>query len=213
MLRYSGTLYAKLLSGPPTVHVSLRERNHPEWVLSTQKIELQGDGWHKYSYTLDVPPGKLWELKPADFVISAIDETRVLVDQVSLMPSDAISGMDPDIISMARAMKSPLVRFGGNFTSAYRWKDGIGPLDKRVSMLNIVWGIPEYNLFGTDEFLEFCRLIGAEPQIALNLGTGTPEEAGEWVNYVNSHWGDRNGGYCGSWAINCGATSRLIPDN
>ena len=194
VLRYSGSLYAKLLSGPPTVHVSLRERNHPERVLSSQKLELQGDGWHKYSYSLDIPPGKLWTLTPADFVISATDETRVLVDQVSLMPSDAISGMDPDVIGMARAMKSPLVRFGGNFTSAYHWKDGIGPLDKRVSMLNIAWGIPEYNSFGTDEFLEFCRLIGAEPQIALNLGTGTPEEATEWVKYVNSHWSDRNGG-------------------
>lgn len=194
VLRYSGSLYAKLLSGPPTVHVSLRERNHPERVFSSQEIELEGDAWHKYSYTLDIPPGTLQTLKPADLVISAIDETRVLVDQVSLMPSDAISGMDPDIIGMARAMKSPLVRFGGNFTSAYHWKDGVGPLDKRLSILNLAWGIPEYNSFGTDEFLEFCRLIGAEPQIALNLGTGIPEEAGQWVNYVNSHWGDRNGG-------------------
>ena len=46
-------------------------------------------------------------------------------------------------------------------------------MDKRVSMLNVAWGMPEYNQFGTDEFLAFCRLIGAEPQIALNLGTGT----------------------------------------
>src|SRR5581483_9786076 len=80
------------------------------------------------------------------------------------------------------------VRFGGNFTSSYHWKDGIGPADKRVSMRNLAWGIPEYNTFGTDEFLHFCRLIGAQPQIALNLGTGTPEEAAGWVRYVDEHW-------------------------
>jgi len=54
----------------------------------------------------------------------------VLVDQVSLMPADNVDGMDPDIIAMAKAMNSPIVRFGGNFTSAYHWRDGIGPRDK-----------------------------------------------------------------------------------
>jgi alpha-N-arabinofuranosidase len=102
--------------------------------------------------------------------------------------------MDPEVISMARAMKSPMIRFGGNFTSAYHWRDGIGPLDKRVSMKNVAWGIPEYNTFGTDEFLRFCELIGARPQIALNLGSGTPAEAASWVQYVNQHGGDHSGG-------------------
>ena len=55
-------------------------------------------------------------------------------------------------------------------------------------------GIPEYNTFGTDEFLRFCQLIGAQPQVALNLGSGSPREAAEWVRYVNSHWGDKAGG-------------------
>ncbi len=60
-------------------------------------------------------------------------------------------------------------------------------------MLNIAWGIPEYNQFGTDEFLEFCRLVGAEPQIALNLGSGTPQEAADWVRYVDEHWSKHKG--------------------
>ena len=64
-------------------------------------------------------------------------------------------------------------------------------MDNRVTMLNLAWGMPEYNHFGTDEFLRFCKLIGAEPQIALNLGTGTPREAAEWVRYVNQHWNGR----------------------
>jgi alpha-N-arabinofuranosidase len=71
--------------------------------------------------------------------------------------------------------------------------NGIGPRDKRISMLNNSWGIPEYNTFGTDEFLEFCRQIGAQPQIALNLGSGTPEEAAAWVRYVDQHWSTHAG--------------------
>jgi alpha-N-arabinofuranosidase len=110
------------------------------------------------------------------------------------MPADNIDGMDPDVIAMARDLHSPLIRFGGNFTSAYDWRDGIGPRDKRVSKLNVSWGIPEYNTFGTDEFLEFCKLIHAEPQIALNLGTGTPQDAAAWVKYVDQHWGNHKGG-------------------
>ena len=102
--------------------------------------------------------------------------------------------MDPDMIAMAKALKTPIVRYGGNFTSGYHWRDGIGPIDKRVSMLNQAWGIPEYNHFGTDEFLRFCQLIGAEPQIGLNLGSGTAEEAADWVRYVNARWGDHRGG-------------------
>jgi alpha-N-arabinofuranosidase len=102
--------------------------------------------------------------------------------------------MDTEMIAMVRALKSPIVRFGGNFTSDYHWRDGIGPQDRRVSMLNIAWGIPEYNQFGTDELLRFCELVGAEPQIALNLGTGTPAEAADWVRYVNEHWRNNSGG-------------------
>lgn len=133
-------------------------------------------------------------LEPADFVIALSNDARVEVDEASLMPADNIDGMDPDVIAMARDLHSPLIRFGGNFTSAYDWKDGIGPRDKRVSKLNVSWGIPEYNTFGTDEFLEFCKLIHAQPQIALNLGTDTPLKAAGWVQYVDQHWADHKGG-------------------
>jgi alpha-L-arabinofuranosidase len=194
VMRYNASVFVKHISGPGSLEISIRERNRPDIVLASQSIALAGDGWEKYEVTLEIPEGKLAALEPADFVLSARDATRVLVDQAALFPADAVNGMDPDVISMSRAMKAPLVRFGGNFTSAYHWRDGIGPLDKRVSMLNVAWGIPEYNQFGTDEFLQYCRLIGAQPQIALNLGTGTPEEAAAWVKYVNEHWGDHSGG-------------------
>jgi alpha-N-arabinofuranosidase len=62
-------------------------------------------------------------------------------------------------------------------------------MDKRVSMLNQSWGMPEYNHFGTEEFLTFCKHVGAVPQICLNLGSGTPQEAADWVRFVNLKWG------------------------
>src|SRR5215469_4342396 len=193
-LHYIGSIYLKSLSGPAEVEVSIRKRDHPAEVLAAQKLSLAGNGWQRYEYSLDVPKSSIAPLEPADYVVAVNHDTRVLVDQASLMPADNIDGMDPDMIAMARAMKSPIVRFGGNFTSAYHWRDGIGPRDKRRTMLNIAWGMPEYNQFGTDEFLRFCELVGAEPQIALNLGTGTPEEAAAWVKYVNARWSDHHGG-------------------
>lgn len=194
MLKYVGRLYAKYQSGPREIEVSIRRRDHPEELFARSKIPLTGNEWKRYEFRLDVEAGKIAPLEPADFVIAVGNESRVLVDQASLMPADNVDGMDPEIIAMAKAMKTPLLRFGGNFTSAYHWRDGTGPRDKRVSMLNIAWGMPEYNTFGTDEFLRFCELIGARPQIALNLGSGTPGEAAGWVKYVNEHWGEHAGG-------------------
>jgi alpha-L-arabinofuranosidase len=193
-LKYEGSLWVKAISGAATLDVSLRERDHPEHVFTRATLNAQSREWTKYPFTLELKANQLHPLEAADFVIAVDNDTRVMVDQASLMPADAVDHMDPDVLQMARDLHSPLARFGGNFTSSYHWRDGVGPLDKRVSMLNLAWGIPEYNTFGTDEFLRFCQLIGAQPQIALNLGSGTPEEAADWVRYVNEHWGDHRGG-------------------
>lgn len=193
-LSYTGSIWLKHKQGPARVAVSLRRHGHNEEILAEHVLEAPATVWTKYSFQLTLKPGQIANLEPVDFVIALSDDARVEVDEASLMPADNVDGMDPDVIRMARDMQSPLVRFGGNFTSAYDWKDGIGPRDKRVSKLNISWGIPEYNTFGTDEFLEFCKLIHAQPQIALNLGTGTPQEAAEWVKYVDEHWDDHRGG-------------------
>jgi alpha-L-arabinofuranosidase len=192
-LHYTGSIYLKHLSGPNTVTVSLAVRNHPDQVLAHTVIGASAAEWRKYNFTLDIEPGKLQPLQAVDFVLQVDGDERALFDQVSLMPADAIDGLDPDMVALAKSMSTPLLRFGGNFTSAYHWRDGIGPRDKRVSALNIAWGIPEYNQFGTDEFLKFCDLIGAQPQVALNLGSGTPQEAADWVRYVNEHWKQHSG--------------------
>ena len=191
-LEYKGSLYARHLSGSSGLAVSIRPHNSSE-VLAAVKLNAASNQWTKYEFDFHLPEGKLHRLDPADFVVEVEGDSSMEVDQLSLMPADALDGLDPDEVAMAKAMETPLVRFGGNFTSSYHWKNGIGERDKRVSMLNLAWGIPEYNTFGTDEFLHFCSLIGAEPQFALNLGSGTPQEAADWVHYIYAQWHQRNG--------------------
>jgi alpha-N-arabinofuranosidase len=192
-LEYRGSFYAKHLSGPAGLIISLRKREQSDAVLARVPVDASETEWKKYSFTLTLTRGQLEPLEAVDFVVELTGDERVELDQFSLVPADAVDGMDPEVIAMARDMHTPLVRFGGNYTSAYHWQDGIGPIDKRVSMLNIAWGIPEYNQFGTDEFLRFCQLINAKPQIALNLGSGTAQEAAAWVRYVDEHWPAHDG--------------------
>ena len=193
-LQYTGSLMIKHLRGPADVRISLRRHGHREEVLASSAVVADKAEWTRFPFSLSLAPGAVSHLEPVDLVISLQNDARAQIDNVSLVPADAVKGMDPDVVSMARDLQSPLVRFGGNFTSAYRWEDGIGPTDHRVSVINPSWGIPEYNTFGTDEFLQFCRLIHAEPQIALNLGTGTPSEQADWVRYVNKQWNEGRGG-------------------
>src|SRR5208283_4173288 len=174
---YTGSIYAKPVSGPNEIEISLRKRNRPQDIAAKQTVRPASGGWSRLEFALEIPKGAAASREAMDFVIAVSDEARVLVDQVFLFPADNVDGMNPEMIEMAKALRTPVVRFGGNYTSGYHWRDGIGPVDKRVSMLNQAWGMPEYNHFGTDEFLRFCSLIGAQPQIALNLGSGTPEEA------------------------------------
>jgi alpha-N-arabinofuranosidase len=93
-------------------------------------------------------------------------------------------GFRKDVIEALRELRVPVVRWpGGCFVSAYHWKDGVGP-DRRPSY-DKAWRVEESNSFGTDEFIEWCRLIGSEPYICTNAGTGTPEEMSDWVEYCN----------------------------
>ncbi len=99
-----------------------------------------------------------------------------------------INGFRDDVVGALIDMQIPLLRWpGGCFGDTYHWKDGIGPREDRPTMVNVHWGgVTEDNSFGTHEFLEFCELIKAEPYINLNVGSGTVQEASEWVEYVTS---------------------------
>ena len=186
-LEYRVSFYVKHLSGPAGVTVQFRELGSGS-ALAASRVEATAPDWTKYSTTLRLRPGAVRRLEPVDFALIVEGVERADVDELSVMPEDAIGIFDPDAVAMAKAMHATELRLGGNFTSSYHWRDGIGPLDKRHTLENIAWGIPEYNKLGTDEFLELCRLIGATPQFDLNMGSGTPEEAGEWVSYIRAHY-------------------------
>ncbi len=97
-------------------------------------------------------------------------------------------GFRNDVVAALRELHVPVVRWpGGCFADEYHWRDGIGARAKRPVTLNTNWGgVPEPNEFGTHEFLDFAEMIGADAYIDANLGTGTPHEMAEWLQYMTS---------------------------
>src|ERR671926_136821 len=97
------------------------------------------------------------------------------------------SSLVEDVVAALKKVRPPVMRWpGGCFADDYHWRDGIGPVERRPRRINIHWGdVVETNLFGTHEFMQFCRAIGAAPYMAGNLGSGTPQEMRDWVEYCN----------------------------
>jgi alpha-N-arabinofuranosidase len=99
--------------------------------------------------------------------------------------SDA-NGYRKDVLEAVKGLHVSQLRWpGGNFASNYHWMDGIGPRDQRPARLEMAWGTIENNRFGTHEFLNYSEMIGAEPYVCANLGTGSWVEAQQWVEYCN----------------------------
>jgi alpha-N-arabinofuranosidase len=108
------------------------------------------------------------------------------VGAVSLMPADNIEGFRPDTLKLLRELDAPVYRWpGGNFVSGYNWRDGIGDRDRRPPRKNPAWQGIEHNDVGIHEFMALCRLIDAEPYIAVNSGLGDVAAAADEVEYVN----------------------------
>lgn len=99
-----------------------------------------------------------------------------------------INGIRRDVVDALQQIQPPVIRWpGGCFADGYHWEDGIGPRDQRPVRVANRWGTDEIepNRFGTHEFLDLCRLVGAEPWLNGNLGGGTPRELSDWVEYCN----------------------------
>lgn len=92
-----------------------------------------------------------------------------------------------DVVNALKKIQAPVLRWpGGCFADQYHWRDGIGEKGKRPVRVNTNWGmVKEDNSFGTDEFLQLCKLLNCEPYIAGNVGTGSPQEMKEWVEFLN----------------------------
>ncbi len=105
-------------------------------------------------------------------------------------------GFRRDVLELLRELRVAVLRWpGGNFVSNYHWVDGIGPRDERPRRPELAWHAEESNRFGTDEFVAYCRELGAEPYICLNMGTGSLDEALDWIEYCNGEgataWAER----------------------
>jgi alpha-N-arabinofuranosidase len=101
-------------------------------------------------------------------------------------PIPNTNGIRNDVLDALRKMRIPVLRWpGGCFADEYHWKDGIGPRETRKRMINTHWGgVVENNHFGTHEFMMLCELLGCEPYINGNVGSGTVQEMSEWVEYL-----------------------------
>ncbi len=101
-------------------------------------------------------------------------------------PIPHVNGIRQDVVEALREIKVPVIRWpGGCFADEYHWKDGIGPVENRKTIVNTHWGgVTENNHFGTHEFFELCKQVGAEAYVNGNVGSGTVQEMQEWVEYM-----------------------------
>ena len=110
----------------------------------------------------------------------------VWVGKDSKIPN--VRGVRSDVVGALKAIKVPVVRWpGGCFADEYHWRNGIGPASKRKVTVNSVWaGAVEPNTFGTHEFMDFAEQIGSDAYVSVNMGSGTVQEAAEWMEYMTA---------------------------
>ena len=110
----------------------------------------------------------------------------IYVGEASDVPNT--HGIRNDMIEAFKNIRVPVLRWpGGCFAEEYHWQDGVGPGSERRKLINTNWGgVVEDNSFGTHEYMELCRLVGCEPYINANVGSGTVREMSEWIEYMTS---------------------------
>ena len=184
---YRASLWLKTADYDGGVTVALAQDREGGRVYATATVPqlTTGDTWQQYSVTLT--PSAADPLAKLSILFEG--KGRLWIDQVSLMPGDAVDGVRADVLARIRPLKPAFVRWpGGNVAQDYHWQWGVGPRDRRPFWINKAWWSErEPGDFGSDEFIAFCRTLGAEPHVVVNVdGAGaTPEEAAAWVEYMN----------------------------
>ena len=116
---------------------------------------------------------------------------RCIYEGIWVGPDSSIPNVDgyrTDVLEALKALRIPVLRWpGGCFADEYHWMEGIGPRENRRRIVNNNWGgTLEDNSFGTHEFLNLCEMLGTEPYISGNVGSGTVEEMAKWVEYMTA---------------------------
>ena len=159
-----------------------------------QAIEAPSSQWCEYKFSLK--PN--WSSHDAKLRVGLKGSGEVWIDQVSVMPKSWAEkgGFRPDLLQAVADLRPPVIRWpGGCFASSYQWKQGIGPQHKRLPHPREIWDDLDVYNYGTDEFVEMCRRVGAEPLIVVNLGfaswnndSGThdyTQDILDWIEYCN----------------------------
>ena len=186
-IEYHGSVWLRTWDFAGHVTAALeQDRTGGEAYASADVGSITSDGsWKQYRFTLR--PATSDPL--AKLAILFDGHGRVWIDQVSLIPGDAVDEVRADVFERVKALRPGFVRWpGGNVAQDYHWMWGVGPRDERPEWINLAWSNErEPSDFGTDEFIRFCRNLGAEPHLVVNIeGRGaTPDEAAAWVEYVN----------------------------
>ena len=183
---YDGSVWIKIETGAP--QLALRVLAADGSVLADRPLQARGSAWQEVPFSFAITRSD----RDAAIEIAAVGSGAALVDFISLMRADVRrTGMlRPDLLAALRGLAPAFIRWpGGSFASTYRWQDGIGPFASRVYHPNELWGgYSDYYGFGTDEYLELTRQLGADPMIVLPAPDDTPaavEYAMNWVRYVN----------------------------
>ena len=190
---FLGSIYAK---GNGTLSVGLKRGNN---IILEQNLGVPGNTWTKYD--INLPLGSL--SGDADFAIIVKNGT-VQVDQATLTTKtgQSLGGFRPDIFNAVKELHPTCLRWpGGGYVAQYYWQWGVGPQEQRYRWPHWQWMDYDQNCFGTDEFIRFCREIGAEPVIVVSVHFERPAEeydsilqdAVNWVRYCNEpatgEWG------------------------
>ncbi|HDR88116.1 MAG TPA: alpha-N-arabinofuranosidase [Bacteroidetes bacterium] len=182
---YDGYLWVSLLEGKPDLSLVVRQNGGE--LLAEISLQLKGDGWQRLDYAFT---GAATDTS-AVVELTVSGEGVVLADFWSLMRKDYRENgmMRPDLVEALQGLKPPFLRWpGGSYASVYRWQDGIGPHVSRKYHPNEIWGgYSDYYGFGTEEFMELCRVLDTDPMVVLPA-TGTEPEKVEyamnWVHYL-----------------------------
>jgi len=183
--RYIGYVWVKSKSFDGYLTVALEQDRTDGQTYSSFDLRPKSEGWTRYPFTLT--SSKTDPLTKFSILIHGTG--TIWIDQVSLLPADAIAGTRPLVFEKIKDLQPSFIRWpGGNVAQNYRWMRGIGPKDSRPTWINHAWWNEiESSDFGTDEYIQLCNALSTEPSITVNVeGDGaTEQEAANWVEYAN----------------------------
>ena len=192
-ISYHGSVWLKGDQFSGFMTVALAEDRPGGATYSSADIPVRKTGWTQYHFKLS--PDSSDPLAKLCLLFHGLG--TIWIDQVSLMPGDAVDGARPDVFRLIKALRPSFIRWpGGNVAQAYHWMWGVGPRDSRPYWVNHAWWNEiQASDFGTDEFIQLCHDLNTEPSITVNVeGNGaTAEEAAGWVEYANGPAGSKYG--------------------